>query len=215
MNAKIISKDRAFPSNNKQLAINLYPDEVLLQTALAVTDFGRGLKELCSDMLLTMYRAPGIGLAAPQVGLNQRIFVCDVEYERRLLDAKGREIETDENAAPDAPKPAIAAIELCDLEPLIFINPELVDQHGRTTYDEGCLSLPGVFDTVERHKEIELRYQDVKGKFHYKKVGELLSICCQHELDHLNGILFIQRLVPEKFELHHQQFLAWRKEREL
>jgi len=145
-----------------------------------------------------MYHAPGIGLAAPQVGVSKRIFVMDVDYERIK---EGEEIDSDETEI---------TIELDELNPRIFINPEIISTEGSNTYEEGCLSLPGVFDTVKRPKIIEIKYQDITGKFHTEKFDDLYSICAQHEMDHLNGIVFIEQLSFPKFEEHRKEILKKR-----
>ncbi len=161
-----------------KLPILTYPDPILSQKALPVTEFNQELKDLVKDMLFTMYHAPGIGLAAPQVGKSIRLFVMDVDYERETVtNAEGRE-ET----------------RLSDFKPLIFINPVITGSNGTTTYEEGCLSVPGVYEEVKRHKTINVKYQDLDGNFHEMEADDLLSICVQHENDHLDGVVFIERL---------------------
>ena len=93
-----------------------------------------------------------------------------------------------------------------NLNPKIYINPELVVTEGETTYEEGCLSLPGVFDVVKRFKKIELKYQDIDGKTHYEPADGLHSICAQHEIDHLDGIMFIERLSQLKYQFYKKKF---------
>lgn len=194
---QIIVKDKSYPEAAKLIDILIYPHPCLKQIADKVEAFDRGLKELCENMLKTMYQAPGIGLAAPQVGISKRIFVCDVDYERTKIG------EDD----PSTAKEEDTVFELKHLNPKIYINPEIVLTEGDTTYEEGCLSLPGVFDTVKRHKEVELQYQDINGKTHYEKIDGLHSICAQHEIDHLDGILFIERLSRLKFQFYKKKFI--------
>lgn len=194
---KIIVKDSSYPDKAKLIDILIYPHPVLKQIAQKVETFDRNLKEFCNNMVKTMYHAPGIGLAAPQVGVSKRIFVCDVNYER----VKIGEDDPDKDEEQED-----LIYELKDLNPKIYINPEIVVTEGDTTYEEGCLSLPGIFDVVKRHKKIELKYQDLDGKNHYESVDDLHSICAQHEIDHLDGIMFIERLSSLKFQFYKKKF---------
>lgn len=162
----------------EKLPIVTYPDPVLTKVAEPVTQFTPELEKLVEDMLFTMYHAPGIGLAAPQIGKSIRLFVLDVGYDREeVTNAEGKE-----------------EIRLSNFEPMVFINPEITGTSGTTTYEEGCLSVPGVYEEVKRHKSIHVKYQDVKGEFHEINADDLLSICIQHENDHLDGIVFLERL---------------------
>lgn len=194
---QIIVKDSAYPDKAKLIDILIYPHPVLKTVAEKVVSFDQHLKEFCSNMIKTMYNAPGIGLAAPQVGISKRIFICDVDYERTKIGEDNPETEETEDLI----------YELKHLNPKIYINPELVVTEGETSYEEGCLSLPGVFDTVKRHKKIELQYQDLNGKIHYEAAEGLHSICAQHEIDHLDGIMFIERLSQLKFQFYKKKFL--------
>lgn len=162
--------------NGKLLDIKTYPDPVLTTKATEVTEFNQELENLCLDMLYTMYKSPGIGLAAPQIGLSKRLFVVDVDYNRT-------EIEEDSDE-----------YTLSDFNPRIFINPKFISREGEIIYQEGCLSLPGIFEDVKRFEKILIEYQDTKGHSHQLAADELLSICIQHENDHLDGIVFIERL---------------------
>lgn len=159
-----------------ELEIITYPDPVLTTVATEVTEFDGQLKELCLNMLYTMYHAPGIGLAAPQIGISKRLFVIDVDYSRE---------ETSEDSGE---------YTLSDFQPKIFINPKIVDTTGETTFQEGCLSLPGIYEDVKRFDEVRVEYQDTDGNVHTMNANELLSICIQHENDHLDGKVFIDRL---------------------
>lgn len=162
----------------ERLPIVTYPDPVLSTKALDVTEFTPDLKDLVKNMLFTMYHAPGIGLAAPQIGLSKRIFVLDVDYDRETItNASGKE-----------------EVRLSDFRPMVFINPVITGTSGTTTYEEGCLSVPGVYEEVKRFESIHVKYQDVDGKHHEIEAHDLLSICIQHENDHLDGIVFIERL---------------------
>jgi peptide deformylase len=117
-------------------------------------------------------------LAAPQVGISQRLFVSDVEYRlEEKAEADGRITKFRTN-----------------FHPRIFINPEIISKDGITTFKEGCLSLPTVYEDVKRSENIVMRFQDVKGQVHEQNFTGLEAICLQHELDHLEGIVFIDRL---------------------
>lgn len=161
-----------------QLPILTYPDPVLTAVAKPVTEFGEPLKKLVKDMLSTMYHAPGIGLAAPQIGHSLRLFVIDVNYDKETItNSEGR-----------------AVTRFIDTEPMVFVNPVISGTSGTTTYEEGCLSVPGVYEEVKRFKTVNVKYQDLDGNEHSLDADELLSICIQHENDHLDGIVFIERL---------------------
>jgi len=134
----------------EELAITTYPDPVLSRKALPVTEFNQDLQTLCMNMLFTMYKAPGIGLAAPQVGISKRLFVSDVEY--RL----------EEKAESDGRITKFRA----NFHPRIFINPEILSKDGITIFKEGCLSLPTVYEDVKRSENIVMRFQDLKGQTH-------------------------------------------------
>ena len=153
----------------KELDIITYPDPVLTTIATEVTEFDENLKELCIDMLYTMYHAPGIGLAAPQIGLSKRLFVIDVDFSRE---------ETQEDSGEYV---------LSNFNPRIFINPKIIKTEGETTYQEGCLSLPDIYEDVKRYDSVEVEYQDTDGNTHTTEAKELFSICIQHENDHLDG----------------------------
>lgn len=193
---KIIVNDSSYPKKSKLIDILIYPHPALKKVAASVDVFDSHLKEFCNNMVKTMYHAPGIGLAAPQVGISKRIFVCDVDYNRTKIGEDDPETEEEEDLI----------FELKDLNPKIYINPELVITEGETTYEEGCLSLPGVFDIVKRFKKIEFKYQDLSGKTHYEPADGLHSICAQHEIDHLDGIMFIERLSQLKYQFYKKKF---------
>jgi peptide deformylase len=177
------------------LNIHTYPDPVLTQVAqpVAPEEFNEELKLLCKNMLYTMYNAPGIGLAAPQIGISKRIFVIDVDYNRE---------ETSEGSEEYA---------LSDFNPLVFINPKFIVEEGQTTYQEGCLSLPGVYEDVKRFEQIKVEYQDTDGNTHQMDADGLLSICIQHENDHLDGIVFIDRLSTLKKNFFRKKLIKDKK----
>jgi len=151
-----------------------YGDPVLLTVGrpLVDGDFGAPMEKLAADMFLTMDRAGGVGLAAPQVGLSQRMFVMDIP-------------ETDER-------------EQCKV---VMVNPEIITVEGEQTGDEGCLSFPGLFQVVQREMRVIARAQDVNGEEFEIDVDGLAARCILHETDHCDGIVFLDRMSPLKREL--------------
>lgn len=143
-----------------------YPDERLRTVAKPVAAVTSDIKQLVDDMLQTMYAENGIGLAATQVNVHQRVVVIDVSDDRN--------------------------------EPMVFINPEIIARSGDTSYEEGCLSVPQNYATVERAAEVTVKAQNKNGDWFELAADGLLAICLQHELDHLLGKLFIDYLSPLK-----------------
>lgn len=148
-----------------------YPDPVLATPAAAVTEFDQALKKLVAEMFASMYAAQGIGLAAPQIGLSKRLTVIDVSF----------------NKNPE--------------EKLVLINPEIIGERGKQFEEEGCLSLPEIREKVHRAAEVKVRAQDENGQWFEIDGDELLARALQHEIDHLNGVLFIDRISRLKREL--------------
>ena len=148
------------------LEVLYFPDPRLREKARAVVKVDDRIRTLAADMLETMYAEGGIGLAATQVNVQERVVVMDLSTERNA--------------------------------PLVLINPEILAWGGNTESQEGCLSVPGYFDVVERAEEVKFRYQDTEGRWHEQAASGLLAICLQHELDHLAGKLFIDYLSPLK-----------------
>lgn len=148
-----------------------YPDPVLSKKGTPVTEFGPELSQLVQEMWASMYAAHGIGLAAPQIGVSKRITVIDVSFKER----------------PD--------------ERLVLINPEIIEREGKQFEEEGCLSLPEIREKVQRAARVKVRAQDVNGEFFEAEGEELLGRAMQHEIDHLDGVLFIDRLSPLKRDL--------------
>jgi peptide deformylase len=139
------------------------PDPRLRQTSEPVVTFNKDLRNFADEMLASMYAAPGIGLAAVQVGVLKRMLVIDLAKR--------------EETPPD---------------PKIIINPDITwSSSERSVYEEGCLSIPEFYEDVTRPASIRLRYQDVDGKTHETEADGLMATCLQHEIDHLNGVLFI------------------------
>jgi peptide deformylase len=151
--------------------IQTWPSEVLKERALPVDDFGEGLQELVDDMVETMYDAPGIGLAGPQVGASQRLIVIDL--------SSGTEED----------------------ELLVLVNPEIISAKGEVEAEEGCLSLPGLTLKMCRSEKVVARGQNRHGEDVEVAADGLLARALQHEIDHLNGLLIIDRLHPIRREL--------------
>ena len=173
------------------LEILTYPNPILLKKAEKVTEFNDELRTLCKNMLYTMYKAPGVGLAAPQIGKSIRLFVIDVDYEReKVTRADGTE---DYN--------------LSEFNPLVVINPVIKEKDGEQVYEEGCLSVPSVYEEVKRAEHVVLVYQDMWGKEHTLDATELKAVCIQHENDHLDGIVFLERLSMLKKKFAKKKYL--------
>ena len=149
--------------------ILLYPNPLLLRESTKIEKFDESLVSLSRDLIDTMYNADGVGLAAPQLGINKRIFVMDCSREDEDKDSK------------------------------IVINPEIEHKSEELgSYKEGCLSIPGITEEILRPKVIKVVYQDINGVLQRNTYDELWSTCFQHELDHLNGKLFIDHIRPMK-----------------
>lgn len=174
-----------------ELTIVTYPAPVLSKVAAPVTDFSQNLKDLVKDMLFTMYHAPGIGLAAPQVGESIRLFVLDVDFDREEV--------TKADGSTD--------YRYSGFNPKVFINPVITGTSGTTVYEEGCLSVPGIYEEVKRHKSVHVKYQDLEGNFHELEADDMLAICIQHENDHLDGVVFIERLSNLKKNFYKKKIL--------
>ncbi len=161
--------------------ILVIPEARLRQTAEPVAAVDDAVRRLADDMLETMYKAPGIGLAAPQIGVMRRVVVLDVAKR-----------------ASEGAEPA----------PMVFVNPEIVWASAeRSTYEEGCLSIPDYYEEVERPAVVRVAYLDRDGRPGEVEAEGILAVCLQHEIDHLNGVLFIDHIsrlkrsrVVKKFE---------------
>ena len=158
-----------------------YPDPRLRTRAQPVTRFDAALGELIDDMFETMYAAPGIGLAATQLDVHQRLIVIDVSAERN--------------------------------QPVVLINPQIISREGEASTEEGCLSVPGIFDEVMRAAKIRLRAQERNGAVFERDYDDLLAVCIQHEMDHLEGKLFVDYLSDLKRERIRKRLDKERKER--
>lgn len=154
---------------NRMSLLNIlrYPDPRLEKVAKPVTVFDERLKKLVADMAETMYAAPGIGLAAPQINVHEQVVVIDVSETRDRLQ--------------------------------VLINPEILwVSEEKEICQEGCLSVPGIYDDVERPSQVKVRAQDLDGKPFELQAEGWLAVCLQHELDHLKGALFVNYLSPLK-----------------
>ena len=159
---------------NPPLKIYMLGQETLRTPAIRIVKVDDSIRQLAKDMLVTMYSAKGIGLAAPQVGVQKRILVIDLNFED-----------------PDTP-------------PNVFINPEIISSSASLdTYEEGCLSIPGVYLNVLRPSSIKLSYRDEMGRPKKMNAEGLMARCIQHEIDHLNGVLFVDK-VTDQDELRKQ-----------
>ena len=165
--------------------ILIHPDPRLKKLAPPITDLSDDLRALADDMLETMYAAPGIGLAAPQIGVDTRLIVLD------CIKAEG-----------EAPRP------------LAMFNPEIIaESDERSVYEEGCLSIPDIYTDVERPAEVEVRWIDPNGTLKQETFAGLWATCLQHEIDHLNGVLFIDYLTALRRQLITRKMVKLKKDR--
>ena len=162
--------------------IVLLPDPILRQTSKPVVGVDKSTRKLFNDMLETMYDAPGIGLAAIQIGVPQRLVVIDLSKE-------------DE-----------------ERKPLFLANPEIISaSEAVSDYEEGCLSIPEFYEMVTRPSEIKVRYLDMQGEAQELVAGGVLATCIQHEIDHLNGVLFIDYISKLKRDRVIKKFVKAQK----
>jgi peptide deformylase len=161
------------------LEICTFPNPVLKKKAQVVKKITPELLELAQNMLETMYAAPGVGLAANQVGVLHRLVVIDT----RPTDKEGHVIE-------DRMTPLEREVKY----PLIVFNPEIIVSKGSSSFEEGCLSVPGYTEDVKRPEYVEFKYMNEHGETVEIKTDGLLATCIQHEIDHLDGKLFLDRL---------------------
>ncbi len=153
------------------LEIVKYPEPVLERPAEPVAEFNVELRKFVDDMFVSMYAAKGIGLAAPQVAVSKRITVIDLSFKEKPADK------------------------------IVLINPEIVLREGKQYEEEGCLSLPDIREKVSRAAKVKVRAQDVKGEWFELDGEQLLARAFQHEIDHLDGILFFKRVSALKRDL--------------
>lgn len=188
-----------------RLKIYTFPDAVLAQKAKPIARVDKSYWKTADDMLETMYHAPGIGLAANQVGILERFVVIDTEYDYE-------ELEEGEVAPPGAE--VVSGGIITNRKPQILFNPEIIHREGKIQMSEGCLSVPEYNAEVQRSEKIQVRYQDVNGLEKILSADGLLAVCVQHELDHLEGKLFIDRLSPLKKEMAQKKLRLERSQRE-
>ena len=159
------------------------PNKILREKSLKVENVDKDIQSLMDDMLETLYAAPGIGLAAIQVGVAKRVIVMDISRSRNDI---GRDKKEDKEP----------------INPMYFVNPEIVwKSEDKFTYEEGCLSVPNQFAEIDRPKQCNVKYLDYNGQPQELKADGLLATCIQHEMDHLEGILFIDYLSKLKKEM--------------
>ncbi|TBD02946.1 peptide deformylase [Rhizobium leguminosarum] len=164
----------------------ILPDPVLRQLSKPIERVDSDLQRLADDMLETMYDAPGIGLAAIQIGVPRRMLVIDISREGE------------------------------EKQPRVFINPEIVKSSDeRSVYEEGCLSIPDYYAEVERPAVVSVKYLDRNGKEQTVEADGLLATCLQHEIDHLNGVLFIDYISRLKREMVIKKFTKAAKSKAL
>jgi peptide deformylase len=163
------------------------PDPRLRTVSTPVETVDAALQTLIDDMFETMYAAPGIGLAAIQVGVPKRLLVIDLQEEQ---DEEGKPIR----------------------DPRVFINPEILEtSEDLQVYQEGCLSVPDQYADVERPATVRARWQDREGRTYEEQIDGLLAVCLQHEMDHLEGVLFIDHLSRLKREMVLKRLLKARQ----
>ncbi len=166
-----------------QRKIVIEPDPILRERSAPLEKVDDELRKLLDDMLETMYAAPGIGLAAVQVGILKRLIVIDISKDKEKK------------------------------KPLFLINPEIISNSKNTSiYEEGCLSLPGHFAEIERPAECQIKFINYEGKEKEIKADGLLATCIQHEIDHLNGILFVDYLSKLKKDMIIKKLIKHKKE---
>ena len=166
-----------------QRKIVIEPDPILREKSEILEKVDDELRNLLDDMLETMYAAPGIGLAAVQVGVLKRLIVIDISKEKEKKN------------------------------PLFLINPEIISKSKKTSiHEEGCLSLPGHFAETERPAECQIKFIDYDGKEQELRANGLLATCIQHEIDHLNGVLFIDYLSKLKKDMIVKKLIKYKKE---
>ena len=157
------------PVKNPPFKVHQLGNEALRTPANRIVKVDDSIRKLVKDMLITMYSSKGIGLAAPQVGIQKRLLVIDLNFDD-----------------PNSP-------------PMVFINPEIISSSATLdTYEEGCLSIPGVYLNVLRPSSIKLSYRDEMGRPKKMNADGLMARCIQHEIDHLNGVCFVDKVTDEE-----------------
>ncbi len=166
------------------LPLIIAPDPILNQPSNLVTKFDSELRKLANDMIETMYANNGIGLAAVQVGIHQKLIVVDVEYGSPRYQN------------------SIDSTETMPKNPQIFVNPEIIEHSTNTVpYEEGCLSFPNQYSEVIRPEQVTIKYHDITGKLQTITATGLMATCLQHEIDHTNGITFVDHISKLKRDM--------------
>ncbi len=169
--ARQTTRDAVRKTARKLHEVIKYPDPILMKKGEPVTEFTPELAQFVEEMFDSMYAAEGIGLAAPQISISKQITVIDISFKEKPEDK------------------------------LVLINPQVIDRRGKQVEEEGCLSLPEIHEKVQRDAWVKVRAQNVKGEFFEVEGTELLARAILHEIDHLHGILFIDRLSRLKRDL--------------
>jgi peptide deformylase len=149
------------------MRVKTYGCEVLRKIAEPVSEMTPEIESFIEDLVHTMYETEGVGIAAPQVGLSKRIFACDPQYSETGVK-----------------------------KPIVCINPEFIKYDGERVSEEGCLSIPDVFEKVKRFEKVEMQYRDLKWNLISIEAEDVFATILQHELDHLNGVSFVDKLTP-------------------
>ncbi|HEV2553587.1 MAG TPA: peptide deformylase [Bosea sp. (in: a-proteobacteria)] len=176
----------------------ILPDTQLRLVSTPVAEITPEIRTLVADMFETMYDAPGIGLAAIQIGVPKRVVTLDVAKRAasEQADPEDTDAEVDQEKRDAQPR-----------NPIAFINPEITwSSEERSVYEEGCLSIPEYYEEVERPASVKVAYTDLDGKRQEIEADGLLATCIQHEIDHLNGVLFIDHLSRLKRERVTKRF---------
>lgn len=184
--------ERHVGDKNKEPAlmqILTWPHPTLETQAKPVTEFGVELRALAESMYATMQAANGIGLAANQVGVLKRILLIEIPWQGKRYEQSGQKKDWHDKLH-------------------ILINPRIITQTGKITFEEGCLSFPGLFGEVERAREITVVAQDLNGEETQLAADDLFSICIQHEIDHLNGIVFVAHMAEKRATSIKSKMLA-------
>ncbi len=173
----------------KILPLILAPNPLLKKISAPVEKIDESLRQLMKDMVQTMYSESGVGLAAVQVGVLKRILVIDVDYKIEDHDHHHHHGEC-------------GGVHVTNTNPRFFVNPEIIEfSKENNSYNEGCLSFPGARSEVVRPQKVKVKYLDFHGKEQIEEMSGLLAICIQHEIDHLNGITFVDHISKLKREM--------------
>lgn len=192
-----------------KLKIYTFPDAVLAQKAQPIGRVEKTYFKMADDMLETMYEAPGIGLAANQVGVLERIIVVDTDYDVHEPDPDDPTKTVEGEPIPEGGE-VVAGQIVTGKKPIILINPEIIYREGTTAIKEACLSVPDFQSEVKRAEKIKVQYQDIDGLQKTLSAEGLLAVCLQHEMDHLDGTLFIDRLSLLKQDFAKKKLLKAR-----